>query len=201
VDRRGKPLSDPLSTQRVVLGRIVGAFGIGGWLKVHSFTDPPANILRYSTWHVQLRGETKAVKPLQGRMTAKGVQVRFDEVSDRTIAEQWTGAEIVVDRSDLPPPPPGQYYWTDLVGLKALALDGQELGTIVEIRELPAHPLLVIRPRQISEHSDGQTSQPSASKAAGNRDDFLVPLVPQRLKAVDLQSGVATVDWSLDWLE
>jgi 16S rRNA processing protein RimM len=193
-DEVDQVLSDKLGIQqascRIVLGRVVGAFGIGGWLKVDSYTDPPANILRYATWYVQLVNQTHTVKPLQGRMTAKGVQVRFEQVLDRTAAELWRGAEISVDRSDLPPPPAGQYYWSDLVGLRASSVEGEELGTIIEIRELPAHPVLVIR-----------RPAKSVNKADKKDDhsDMWVPLVPQRLKAIDLKSGVATVDWGLDW--
>jgi 16S rRNA processing protein RimM len=202
-DEVDQVLSDKLETQpaqrvaseRVVLGRVVGAFGIGGWLKVQSYTDPPANILRYATWYVQLGAQTHTVKPLQGRMTVKGVQVRFEQIADRTAAELWRGAEIAVDRSDLPPPPAGQYYWSDLVGLRASSLDGEELGTIVEIRELPAHPVLVIRrpANSVSNMTDKKADKKD------DRSDMWVPLVPQRLKAVDLKSGVATVDWGLDW--
>jgi 16S rRNA processing protein RimM len=81
-----------------------------------------------------------------------------------------------VDRADLPPSAPGEFYWHDLIGLDAFSPTGNALGRVAEILELPAHPVLVLR---------------------GDRER-LVPLVPDRLVAVDLEGGRMTLDWHPD---
>jgi len=86
-------------------------------------------------------------------------------------ARLLTGAEIQVDRSDLPATGPHEHYLHDLLGLEAVNREGVALGRVDEFLELPAHP--VMRER-------------------------LVPMVPERLVAVDLGAGRVTVDWHPD---
>jgi 16S rRNA processing protein RimM len=169
----------------VVLGRIVGAFGIAGWVKVESFTDPIDNILKYPVWHLTLRGQVLTRKHLEGRVTAKGVQVRIEGIADRTEAERWRGAEIAVARSELPALEPGECYWEDLIGLQAFAPNGALLGQIIEVRDSPAHPVLLIRGEAVE-----------VGKATA---EHWVPLVPQYLKSVDLERRVVTLEWYPDW--
>ncbi|MBC7983230.1 MAG: 16S rRNA processing protein RimM [Candidatus Obscuribacterales bacterium] len=171
--------------KRVVLGRIVGAFGIGGWVKVQSFTDPADNILNYPAWQLDRRGEWQTRKHLEGRVTAKGVQVRIEGIDDRTEAEKWRGTDIAIERSELPPVTAGEFYWVDLLGLAVFAPNGAALGKVFEIRDTPAHPMLVIR---------------SAVEPGKPPVEHWVPLVPERLKSVDLEGGRVVVDWSPDWL-
>lgn len=169
--------------RKVVLGRIVGAFGIGGWLKIESYTDPPGNILNYSMWQVGQQDAWRTVKQIGGRVTAKGVQAALENISDRTAAERLRGELIAVDRDELPAPKAGEYYWDDLLGLDAYSPSGERLGRIDAIRAMPAHPLLAI-----------------VGQRDGKRVEHLVPLVKQRLLTVDLDARRATVDWESDWL-
>jgi 16S rRNA processing protein RimM len=86
------------------------------------------------------------------------------------------GVELWLPRDELPPAPPGEVYFADLVGLEAVNRDGDELGRVADILELPAHPVLVLR---------------------GERER-LVPLVPERVVRVDLDARRLTLDWHRD---
>jgi 16S rRNA processing protein RimM len=167
----------------VILGRIGGAFGVAGWVKIQSYTDPPGNLLKYPLWLVRgaARSEWKAIRRLQGREVLQGIQAQLEGVGSREEAAELRGADIGVRRSELPALPPGEFYWDDLIGLDAQSVEGERLGKIVEILDTPAHPLLRIA---------------GASKA----EECLVPLVPERIKAVDIGAGCATVDWQRRWL-
>jgi 16S rRNA processing protein RimM len=91
-------VTDSVADRKVVLGKIVGAFGVLGWVKVESYTDPIDNILDYPVW--QLSDGTgldsngsdgngwKPSKLLNGRVTAKGVQAQLASIADRTVAER-----------------------------------------------------------------------------------------------------------------
>jgi 16S rRNA processing protein RimM len=81
-----------------------------------------------------------------------------------------------VDRSELPPTAPGEYYWHDLMGLEAVNREGAPLGRVEGVLELPAHPVLVL----------------------GGERERLVPLVRERLVDVDLGAGRLTLDWHPD---
>jgi 16S rRNA processing protein RimM len=86
----------------VVLGKIGAAFGVQGWVRITSYTDPPENILDYETWYVQRAGQWQAVEIEDGRMTAKGVQVKLagidtPEVSCRRLRQASTTGAIWKD--------------------------------------------------------------------------------------------------------
>jgi 16S rRNA processing protein RimM len=168
--------------RKVVLGKIVGAFGVQGWVKIESYTDPIDNILDYPVWQLSNGEGWKPSKLLTGRVTAKGVQAQLESIADRTIAERSRGVLIAVARSELPPPEAGQYYWDDLLGLEAYSPEGELLGRIEDIRATAAHALLLI-----------------AGLNGGKRVEHFVPLVSERLLSVDLSAKRATVDWDSSW--
>jgi 16S rRNA processing protein RimM len=168
--------------RKVVLGKIVGAFGVLGWVKVESYTDPIDNILDYPVWQLADGASWRPSKLVSGRVTSKGVQVQLEAIADRTMAERARGTLIAVLRSELPKPAEGQYYWDDLVGLKAISPTGHVLGHIEEIRATAAHALLQI-----------------AGVHNGKRVEHLVPLVAERLLRVELDARRAIVDWEADW--
>jgi 16S rRNA processing protein RimM len=113
---------------------------------------------------------------LDWKRAGANIAVRLEGVETREAAQALTGAEVGVDRAALPPTSPGEYYWDDLVGLEAVNRDGAALGRVISILELPAHPVLVL---------------------AGERER-LVPLVTERLVAVDLGNRRVTLDWHPD---
>jgi 16S rRNA processing protein RimM len=161
----------------VVLGRVGAPFGVQGWVKVQSFTDPPEGIVGYGTWELTLGGRAaRSAVVLDWKRAGSAIAVRLEGVGSRDEAQALTGAEVSVDRADLPPCAPGEFYWHDLIGLDAFSSTGDALGRVAEILELPAHPVLVLR---------------------GDRER-LVPLVPDRLVAVDLEAGRMTLDWHPD---
>jgi len=63
--------------RRVVLGQVGGAFGVQGWVRIQSYTDPPANILGYSRWQLGRAGQWREVEVEDGKVTAKGVLAKL----------------------------------------------------------------------------------------------------------------------------
>ena len=167
----------PGSDRRVVvLGRIGAPFGVTGWVKVNSFTDPLEGIVDFGTWELVRAGQSERRRVLDWKRAGKAVAVRLEGVESRDAAQGLTGCEVQVDRSELAPTREREYYWHDLVGLEARNREGALLGRVQDVLDLPAHPVLVL---------------------AGDRER-LVPLVPQRLLDVDLDTGRVTLDWHLD---
>ena len=173
----------------VVLGRICSAFGVAGWVKVESYTDPPGNLLKYSTWllHIGAPGvsnEWTPKRPIQGRMVTHGIQAQLEGVGTREQAEALRNVEIGVPREELPRLPPGEFYWDDLIGLEARSPEGERLGEIVDIRAAPAHPLMRLL---------------DSATAGGKPYEAWVPLVRERIREVDLSLRRAVIDWRRDW--
>lgn len=162
------------SQGEVVLGRIVGVFGVKGWVKVKSYTEPAEGILDYGAWHLVGPGAPRgAVRPLEGRRHGTLVVARLEGVNDRDAAAPFAHCDIAVPRAELPPPGRGQFYWADLEGLEVVTTEGVGLGRVHHFVETPANPVMVVR---------------------GERERWL-PLVPKHLKSVDLDAGRVVVDW------
>lgn len=159
---------------RVSMGRVTGAFGVRGWLKVLSGAEPPEALLDYSPWLLKLEGEWKSIKVLEGGVHGKGLVVHVEGVDDRDQAERLRGAEIAVERTQLEPLAEGEYYWADLVGLRVVTTQGVDLGRIERLMETGANDVLVVH---------------------GDRERLIPYLRPDVVTSVDLEAGVLTVDW------
>lgn len=159
---------------QVVLGRITGLHGIQGWLKIHSYTRPPQGVFEYPRWWVQRAGQWQVVGVADWRRHGNTLLVKLEDLSDRDQARAWLGCEVSVPRSILPELPAGEYYWTDLLGLRVLTLEGVELGIVDHLLETGSNDVLVV---------------------SGERER-LIPFVPgQHVVAVDLDAKTIRVDW------
>jgi 16S rRNA processing protein RimM len=93
-----------------------------------------------------------------------------------------------VSRADFPELPEDEYYWTDLIGLDTVNLQGEALGKVTDMMHNGAQSILRIAPE----------SDPSAAPDA-KAPERLVPFVDQYVKTVDLQARLITLDWGLDY--
>jgi 16S rRNA processing protein RimM len=157
----------------VTLGRVVGVYGIKGWVKVYSYTRPPEAIFDHARWLVGREGRRREVALLQGRAQGRGLVAELEGCTDRDQARELIDADIAVRASDLPPLGPGEYYWHQLVGLKVVNLEGADLGTVDHLLETGANDVLVVR---------------------GERER-LIPYTRDAVKQIDLDGGVIRVDW------
>lgn len=160
----------------VVLGRISGVFGVRGWVKVYSETDPRENILRYSPWYLGKDGA--AHKLIEGRPQGKTVVAQLDGCEDRDRAAALVGQQIAVRRGQLPPPSPGEFYWIDLEGLRVETLDGVALGQVSHLLATGANDVLVVR---------------------GERERLLPFVWDDVIKLVDFDERLISVDWDPDF--
>ncbi len=160
-----------------MLGRISGVFGVRGWVKVFSYTDPREAVLDYESWLLGHKGEWRPAKVAEGQRHGKTVVMRIDGFDDREQAATLIGSEIAVPKAALPEADEGHYYWSDLEGLQVVRSDGSELGKLAYLLETGTHDVMVIQ---------GQKER-------------LVPFVKDEIVLeVDLANGVITVDWEWD---
>jgi len=173
-------------TEFVILGKIIGFFGVRGWVKVHSDTDPRENIVTYSQWWL---GETGSSKPIQvegGKRSGKNVIARLAGIDSRELAEPLIGQQIAVPRSNLPALCGDEYYWTDLVGCEVSTLQGVAIGPVDRLFETGANAVMVVIDRRAeSENLNG---------------DILIPWIrPSVIITVDLPERHIVVDWDPDF--
>ncbi|MDX1593745.1 MAG: ribosome maturation factor RimM [Gammaproteobacteria bacterium] len=130
---------------RVPLGRVGGPYGVRGWVRVVSGTEPPEGILEYSPWLIGIGGEWRPYEVRSGRPHGKGLVVHLAGCEDRDQAASLAGAEIAVPRSALAELGDDEYYWADLVGLSVVTHEGEELGVVDHLIETGANDVLVVR--------------------------------------------------------
>ena len=165
-------------SRRVVLGRISAPFGIKGWVKVQSWAEPREKIIEYRPWLLELDGRWQEWQVAEGRLHGKNLIARFEGLADRDQAAALTGANIAVRREQLPVLGPGQYYWTDLMGLEVRLADGRVLGCVSDLMATGANDVLVVK---------------------GERERLIPFIRGQVVKQVDLDAGVIRVDWDPDF--
>src|SRR5678815_5141585 len=101
--------------RRLLLGRVLGAFGVRGEIKLESWTEPRSAIFRYQPWILRSpNGQESTLEGARGRDTGKHLVARFPGIEDRDTVEAMHGTEVFVARSALPPPNADEYYWVDL---------------------------------------------------------------------------------------
>ncbi len=162
----------------LVVGRVVGLFGVHGWVKVLSHTDPREEIVRYHPWFLRRETQWQPIKVVDGHRHGKGVIARLAGVEDRDAARELVGVDIAIRRDQLPPLDPGEYYWADLEGLRVVTVDGVELGTVDHLLETGANDVLVVR----------------------NDRERLIPYIRGDVVVeVDREAGVMRVDWDPDF--
>lgn len=171
-------INDP--GRRILLGRVLGALGLRGEVRLESWTQPRDAIFGYQPWTLRdARGNEREIDGVQGRESGKHVVAVFPQVVDRDGAEALQGVEIHAPRSVLPPARPGEYYWTDLEGLRVVNLQGARLGSVSHLFATGANDVLVAR---------------------DDERERMIPFVqPQYVTAVDFDAGVITVDWDPDF--
>ena len=160
----------------IPLGHVSGVHGVRGWVKIHSLTEPREAIFEYQPW---LLGDSQEeVRIRQGKKHGSRLIALFENIDNREAAEELVHRSIAVYREQFPEPEAGEFYWTDLVGLKVQLEDGTRLGTLKTLLATGAHDVMVVK---------------------GERE-HLVPFVQGRyVKEVDLENGVIVVDWEPDF--
>lgn len=162
----------------ISVGKVGAPYGLDGAVKIVSFTEHPEDIFDYDPWYVNKQGEWIKVELEGDAVHGKYLVAQLVGCEEREDAQQWTNCEIAVKRSQLPELPAGKYYWSDLEGLTVKTVEGLTLGTIDEVMDTGANPVLVIQGEQ----------------------RHLVPYLPEQVvKEVNLASSYVIVDWDSDF--
>lgn len=163
----------------VVMARIAIPYGVQGWIKIQSFTEYLDSLLDYEDWWLgnQASGWRKCDVE-DARMHGKSLIAKFSGCNDRTAAFALKGLDIAVSRDELPPAEEGEYYWSDLVGLKVSNLQQLSFGIIKEVFATGANDVLVVQ---------------------GENRERLIPFTDDAVKQVDIAAGTMLVDWDADF--
>ena len=167
-----------MATRLVLIGRITGAHGIKGEVKLQSFTAEPEAIARYGPLRTA-RGTMIEIERL--RSQKQGFIATLKGVSDRNQAEALAGTELFIDRAHLPEPGGDENYIHDLVGIVVMTRDGEAFGTVADVVNYGAGDLLdIARPELAS---------------------VLVPFLDAFVPEIDVAAGRLTIDLPEGYLD
>jgi 16S rRNA processing protein RimM len=186
-------MSEP-GANALTVGKITGPYGVKGWVKIHSFTDPEENLFRFGAWQLERRGSLETVEFDEWKRHGKGMVAHIAGVDDRTLAESFKGLQIVVEANSLPSLEEGDFYWHQLQGLQVWGREPRSttdeperdrvlLGTVDYLIETGANDVLVVK----------------ASENSIDDRERLIPYLPgDVVSRVSLEQGVVEVEWYLE---
>jgi len=148
-----------------------------GWIKVQPFTAQTANLLAYREWWIGRAEDWRLYTVRSGHEQGKSLVAKLDDCEDRNAAAKLRGRQVAVAREALPRLQADEFYWVDLIGLKVMNGERQDLGVVTRVLETGANEVLVV---------EGESER-------------LIPFIAEVVRQVDLQSGVIRVDWGADY--
>jgi 16S rRNA processing protein RimM len=169
------------SEEFIPVGEIAGVFGIKGWMKVFSHTDPRKNILSYSPLYLSLKGEWVEAKISKGRVQGKGIVIALENVTDPEQVLPLIGTVLAIKKEQLRPNGSDEFYWSELTGLTVINLDDVVLGQVDSLMETGGHDVLVVKDKE-------------------QKTQRLIPFVLEDIvQKVDLDGGFIQVNWESDY--
>jgi len=162
-----KPNEEPWD---LVIGRVTAPFGVKGAVRVKPETDAPERFGELQEVALELPSGQELRRGVRGaRGTPKGVILELAGCDTREQAAGLRGAWIKIRQSMAIPLPKNSYWIHEIVGLRVVTMEGEDLGEVTEIIRAPGNDVYVT-PR------------------------VMVPAVRQIVKEVDLAGGRLLVD-------
>jgi len=155
------------------MGRILGPFGIQGWVRLKTFTESPDGLAEHPQWWVQSREGWRSASVADFKVRPAAVSAKLEGVDDRDAAESLRGCDVAVTREDLGDAAEGEIFWVDLVGLAVVNSQGEVLGRVEGLIRAGGSDVLVVN---------------------GERER-LIPFVAEFVKEVDREAKRIVVDW------
>jgi len=158
---------------RILIGKVSGCFGVKGWLKVFSYTQPRDNITSYSSWIVN----DVVYKSVESKQNGKLIVAKLKGIDDKETAFTLIGQKIEIEKQQLHNLDQDEYYWHDLIGLEVTNKQGVKFGTIKSLLETGANDVVIVK---------------------GDRERIIPYIMNRTIIEVDLKNNSMLVDWHED---
>jgi len=161
------------------MGRIVAPYGLKGWVRIEPYGADPVSLSAHPSWWVGRNGDWQELKVAQSVLQhGASLVARFEGYVERDAALALKGSDVAVERETLPPSANNEFYWVDLVGLKVVNVQDEELGVVAGLFDNGAHAVM---------------------RVVAGETERLLPFVEQVVRQVDMAEGRIRVEWELDW--
>ena len=171
-----------MTKKKVLVGTIGKPYGVKGWVKINSYTEPVSNILDYQPWYLEAPSKLSSppilIEIIDNCLHGQQILALLANCITPESACLYTNYKIYVDREKFFPLAEQEYYWTDLEGLKVYTCENTYLGIIQAIFATGANDVLVIT----------------------DKKRHLVPfLLDQTIKSINLENKTMIVDWDAEF--
>ena len=165
------------NNKKLLVGKINGFFGLQGWVKVFSYTNPRTNILNYSPWSIKVDGNFQSIDITSGREQSKTIVAHIKGIDNREDSQKFIGQDIYINKEQLPKLTQGEYYWHELIGFDVINKDEERLGTVDYFVETGANDVLVVK----------------------GKKEYWIPYIEPFLVSIDSKNNKILVDWDKDF--
>ena len=165
------------NNKKLLVGKINGFFGLQGWVKVFSYTNPRTNILNYSPWSIKVDGNFQSIDITSGREQSKTIVAHIKGIDNREDSQKFIGRDIYINKEQLPELTQGEYYWHELIGFDVINKDEEQLGTVDYFVETGANDVLVVK----------------------GKKEYWIPYIEPFLVSIDSKNNKILVDWDKDF--
>lgn len=156
----------------ILMGKIAATHGIKGQLRIIPYSGSADNFLQCKSLFVRdAKGRLEKFQVASVSVHGKKILVTLQGFSDINQVLHFAGCEVLLDREQLALPEDDEYYWNDLIGMKVVTTDGQDLGILDSIIETGSNDVYV---------------------ALLNGREFLIPALADTV-SIDIQAKVMTV--------
>ena len=158
-----------MEEKRMIVGKITGAHGIKGELKVFPMTD---DMERFEALpFVYIRGEKRDILSVRYQtttvlLTIKGVETRND-------AEALKQSFLEIDRDMAVKLPEGRFFIVDLIGLRVELENGEVVGTLADVIQAGGNDVYIIKRE--------------------GKEDALIPAIRQVIKHIDIEEKIMVI--------
>ena len=168
-------------TDLVLLGHIKEAYGLQGWVRIHSYSTDTLALLEYDDWWLRSEAPGADQAWRKAHIEEAGehsgsVIARFVGVVERNGAVALRGTQVAVSRSQFEAPDENEYYWSDLIGMAVVNRAGETLGVVDTLQDLGPHQVIEV-------------------KREGKKN-LLIPFVASYIDEVMVKDRVIRVDWA-----
>ena len=159
--------------KKLLVGKINGFFGVQGWVKIFSYTEPRKNIFEYQPWYFIDDGTYKSIEMTMGREQSKTIVAHVKGIDNRDQAVQLIGKGLYIDKDQLPELDDNEHYWHELAGFRVINKNAVDLGVVDYLVDTGSNNVLVIK---------------------GDNEHW-IPYIEPYLVSVDKKNRVISVDW------
>jgi len=162
----------------LLVGKVVGAHGVKGNIKVYSYAeslavfDAESSILVIDPKGLEKWYAVQWVKPHH-----RLILLSLQGITRRSQVEPLVGSELFIEKKRLPEPEDGSYYWFDLIGLEVFSIDNEYLGRLESIIATGSNDVYVVK-----------------NSKKGPNNEILIPALESVVLEIDLDRKRMKVD-------